>query len=707
MKCLIYILFFFLASVPVTGKTIAPDLSKAGSLAEKIEVWQGYCNELLVSGEEQQYKLLVKEAQRGLALVPDDSVRVKAMFNLFAGVACEYTKQYDDAIRYFTLTATLARKLNKTTYEITALSRLDGIYTYINNVSARKEVMNRMVEIAASTQDLVAKELTENALSGYYRDINDYEAAIKYKIRNHDTYKKLVKVDTLISAEDARTNMGIKLSNIGNLFNETGQYDKALEYLREAQSYIGDDAFEANEESLYVFMIQSFLGLDQVDSAYHYYKASYEKMAGRDTVYSALTYINHFFGEYYLAKDNVDSAYYFAQQAYRLSRKSSYKDSYILASDLLGNVYFRQKKYDRAIGLLSTALDNDFRLNKQQCADLHKALSDCYARLGRWDSAYVHFGIYSHLKDTIMQGIANKNFADAEARFQNKEKRHLIAEKDMKLDAAKREKIWLIAGLFLAALSILLLFIIYRNRHRTARILEERNTQLSVLNQELDVANKTKATLFGIISHDLRAPVSQVYNFLKLLQLNASVLSPEQKAELSSKIQDDTENLLETMENLLLWSKTQMSEFLPRYETIRLSEEIDHCKVLLQSHSEAKKISYIQEISPDFTVVTDRNFIATIIRNLLQNAVKASLTNGIIRIYAEKAQDHCVLTIENDGGSFTQQQYEAALKDDNAANLSGLGLQLVATLAQKINVEIRFDEPEAHTVRVRLIIPER
>ena len=40
------------------------------------------------------------------------------------------------------------------------------------------------------------------------------------------------------------------------------------------------------------------------------------------------------------------------------------------------------------------------------------------------------------------------------------------------------------------------------------------------LNNELSVANDTKAKLFGVISHDLRAPVSSIVQLLHLQKEN-------------------------------------------------------------------------------------------------------------------------------------------------------------------------------------------
>ena len=89
----------------------------------------------------------------------------------------------------------------------------------------------------------------------------------------------------------------------------------------------------------------------------------------------------------------------------------------------------------------------------------------------------------------------------------------------------------------------------YRNKKKTAKLLDKKNRSLSKLNSDLEEANQTKAKLFSIIGHDLRSPISQVYQFLKLQQLNPDALNTEQKNELSNKIQTATGSLLETMED--------------------------------------------------------------------------------------------------------------------------------------------------------------
>lgn len=305
-----------------------------------------------------------------------------------------------------------------------------------------------------------------------------------------------------------------------------------------------------------------------------------------------------------------------------------------------------------------------------------------------------------------MQATANKNFADAEAKYQNKEKLQEIANKNLKLTVAQKEKWWLISGIGLLTLSGVLLFINFRNKKKLAALLLTKNQTLEELNTRLNEANQTKAKLFSIISHDLRSPISQVYQFLKLQQLNPDALSFEQKSVLSEKIQTATGSLLETMEDLLTWSKTQMNTFTIDVQEFEITPVIEGCQKLLHLNSEAKNISYEQNLLPGTTVKTDSYYLQTIIRNLLQNAIKASPQNGIIHIKVGEQERKIILSIRNQGVAYTQKEYEQFISDtDSAKNFNGLGLHLVHELSQKTGIGIVFSTPADYTTQVNITIP--
>lgn len=282
-----------------------------------------------------------------------------------------------------------------------------------------------------------------------------------------------------------------------------------------------------------------------------------------------------------------------------------------------------------------------------------------------------------------MQEAANKNIADAEAVYQNRQKNLLISTKNIELKNAAKQKLYLFIALSLVLLIALLLFFIYRNKRNTAKILDEKNKTLATLNSDLHQANQTKAKLFSIIGHDLCSPINQVHQFLKLQQLNPNALSEQDKAKLNQKIQTATGSLLKPMEDLLLWSKTQMNEFTAKPQTFNLYETLLPVQHLAQLNIDAHNIQLQNQIPQNILVNTDVQFLQTIYRNLLQNAIKATPQGGQIMVSAQQ-NEQTLLTIFNTGEAFTQQQFEAYLNTEaNSQSLHGLGLRLVQELAEK------------------------
>ncbi|MEJ7674256.1 MAG: hypothetical protein WKF59_16575 [Chitinophagaceae bacterium] len=103
--------------------------------------------------------------------------------------------------------------------------------------------------------------------------------------------------------------------------------------------------------------------------------------------------------------------------------------------------------------------------------------------------------------------------------------------------------------------------------------------------------------------------------------------------------------MLETMEDLLIWSKTQMQQFTISKEKVYASQCVQHIDDLLHSQLEKKKIKLSESIDPLITMQTDKNIITIIIRNLLQNAITYSPENSTITITARQQNNSTQLFI--------------------------------------------------------------
>lgn len=259
----------------------------------------------------------------------------------------------------------------------------------------------------------------------------------------------------------------------------------------------------------------------------------------------------------------------------------------------------------------------------------------------------------------------------------------------LQLQNAAKTRLFLILGLVALGIIALLLYFIYRNKERLNKILNERNNQLDILNHELAVANDTKAKLFGIIGHDLRSPISQIVQLLQLQKEKSGLLSEEAKTKHDEKLKTASENVLETMEDLLLWSKSQMQHFTPQFGQIKITDVLNKEINLLHQLAEEKNIMIIQKVQEDFTRTTDENFLSVIIRNLLQNAVKYSDSASDIII---SANDNSIV-ITNQSSQANADELNALLNNKQVDNKrSGLGLQIANDLAASLKAKIFFEQ---------------
>ena len=88
-------------------------------------------------------------------------------------------------------------------------------------------------------------------------------------------------------------------------------------------------------------------------------------------------------------------------------------------------------------------------------------------------------------------------------------------------------------------------------------------------------ANKIKLYFFSILNHDLRGPLASLIHFLHLQKNDPEILDPKTKERLEKTTIESAEHLLESMEDLLLWSKGQMENFKPYPKKLNLKMLFD------------------------------------------------------------------------------------------------------------------------------------
>ena len=326
--------------------------------------------------------------------------------------------------------------------------------------------------------------------------------------------------------------------------------------------------------------------------------------------------------------------------------------------------------------------------NKQKNLDsilyFNEALSLLQQYKGDYKNAYKSLQLRNKINDSLYsQKNKNKIAAlenEKEIQIKNKE----IQISKINLKNKEKQKWYFIFGILLLGTIGGLLFYQSRNRKKT-------NDKLQILNTELNEANKAKTRFFSILNHDLRGPVANLIFFLQLQKESPEMLDEESTKRMQEKTMSGAENLLNSMEDILQWSKSQMENFKPEPKNIFISSLFDDIKNHF-SGDETIKISF--ENPENIQLTTDENYLKTIIRNLTGNAIKALSTveNPLIIWKAYQENNHTYLSITDNGSGASQEQFKALFDEKEVSGIkSGLGLHLIRDLAKAIDCEIRVD----------------
>jgi signal transduction histidine kinase len=227
--------------------------------------------------------------------------------------------------------------------------------------------------------------------------------------------------------------------------------------------------------------------------------------------------------------------------------------------------------------------------------------------------------------------------------------------------------------------------LINTNKELTQQIALRKKTEENLvrLNNDLKELNATKDKIFTIIAHDLRSPFTSILGFSELLIENIRTYGPDNSEEFITHINTTAEHTLTLLENLLSWAKTQTGQIEFKPENLLLGPIIQEICEILNSTATIKKITLRNSVSDDIFAYADRNMIKTVLRNLLQNAIKFTYLDGKVDILAVSHQNQIVVSVTDNGVGMSKDIQNKIFRIETneittgTANERGSGLGLI------------------------------
>ncbi|BDQ11026.1 HAMP domain-containing sensor histidine kinase [Sediminibacterium sp. TEGAF015] len=258
-----------------------------------------------------------------------------------------------------------------------------------------------------------------------------------------------------------------------------------------------------------------------------------------------------------------------------------------------------------------------------------------------------------------------------------------------------------------------------RKIRRSIKIIQDKSESLQAKNQQLLENEETlkmisaqKDKFLSIISHDMRAPLSSIISFLDYYKDNFKNFSEAEIEFVSSNLNTHVKKVVEMLDGLLMWSRSQTGEIQMNLQPIDLAQIITDTIAILNQSAITKNIRIRPYIHSQL-IWADKNMTAFIIRNIISNAIKFTNEGGIIDINTKRNKYNAFVIIKDSGVGMSPDALSKLFQDNvsystfGTANEKGIGLGLVLCkdFMNKMNGTIEIESLQGEGTTVNLLFP--
>ncbi|WP_419904559.1 HAMP domain-containing sensor histidine kinase [Kiloniella sp.] len=229
--------------------------------------------------------------------------------------------------------------------------------------------------------------------------------------------------------------------------------------------------------------------------------------------------------------------------------------------------------------------------------------------------------------------------------------------------------------------------------------IDQAEQKITIQRDELLEMNKQKNKFFSIISHDLKGPFNALLGFSGMLATSSSNFDREKIEEYSNDVHASATRVFRLLENLLEWSLVQMGRLQFEPKPVNLLEIINDNIALFTPLAKEKSLTLQMLQDSPVEAVSDFHIVDTVIRNLINNAIKFTPEGGKILLNATTKNLDAVISISDTGVGIPPEKvlqlFDLDVKTSTKGTAgevgTGLGLHLCKELLEKQGGKLSVD----------------
>ena len=195
-----------------------------------------------------------------------------------------------------------------------------------------------------------------------------------------------------------------------------------------------------------------------------------------------------------------------------------------------------------------------------------------------------------------------------------------------------------------------------------------------------------RETFIGVLSHELRTPVTTIFGGAKLLARETSTLDEETRRGIFRDIYEEAERLQRLVEDVVALNRFGEEEGEIAWEPVLLQRLVP--RVVASEEGRWPGVAFVLDISPALpTVTADPTYVEQVVRNLVSNAAKYGGVGSTVTLTARQGDGEVLVSVLDDGPGFPEEEtsrlFELFYRSPGtagAASGAGIGLFVCARL---------------------------